>query len=391
VELEITAEQELFVETTRSYLSDRAPASELRALRHDPDGFRPDYWAQGAELGWTSLLVAEEDGGGSVSGRPLSDLGLVAFEFGRHAAPGPLLPASIVAGALSRRGSEAQRQGVLPGLLSGAVIGAWCFAEPRPHDRLGEVTALATVTGSTVVLTGTKGPVEAGAQAHQLLVTATGADGGGLVQLLVPADAPGVTITPMDGVDLTRRFAGVAFDHVELDRSALVGESGAADAEVDRQVRVAIALELAQMVGAMDKAFEMTVEWAFDRYSFGRPLASYQELKHRFADMKLWLEASHAIADAALRATEDDDADAWGLLSAGKAYVGHYGVELVQDCVQLHGGIGVTFDHDLHLFLRRVVLGSRLYGSVAEHRERLTSALERTTSSERTTAGAHAA
>jgi alkylation response protein AidB-like acyl-CoA dehydrogenase len=138
---------------------------------------------------------------------------------------------------------------------------------------------------------------------------------------------------------------------------------------------VAIVLQLAEMVGAMDKALEMTIEWAFDRYSFGRPLASYQELKHRFADMKLWLEASHAIADAAARAVEDDSADAWDLLAAGKAYIGHYGVELLQDCVQIHGGIGVTFEHDIHLYVRRVVLDSHQYGTVSEHRERLTAAL----------------
>ncbi len=163
----------------------------------------------------------------------------------------------------------------------------------------------------------------------------------------------------MNGVDLTRRFASVRFDGVEVPTSAAIGEIGGADAEVDRQLAVAVCLELAEMTGAMDKALAMTIEWAFDRYSFGRPLASYQELKHRFADMKLWLEASQAVADATVRAIEDDAPNTWDLLSAGKAYVGHYGVELVQDCVQLHGGIGVTFDHDLHLYLRRVVLGLR--------------------------------
>ena len=130
----------------------------------------------------------------------------------------------------------------------------------------------------------------------------------------------------MNGVDLTRRFATVAFDGAEVPLNAVVGEVGRADGDVDRQLRVAVSLELAQMIGAMDKALEMTIEWAFDRYSFGRPLASYQELKHRFADMKLWLEASHAVADAAVRAVGDDAANAWDLLSAGKAYVGHYGV-----------------------------------------------------------------
>jgi alkylation response protein AidB-like acyl-CoA dehydrogenase len=375
VELEITSEQEFFVETTGKFLSDRVPPSELRDLRHDPKGFAADYWTQGAELGWTSLLVSEQNGGGSISGRPLSDLALLAFEFGRHAAPGPLVGASIVAGALSRNGTASQLAEKLPGLLSGELIGTWGYSEPRPHDRLGDVTLTATPSGETVTLSGTKAPVEAAADAQLLLVTARTA-GAGLTQLLVDAGAPGVTITPMRSVDLTRRFARVHFDNVEVPASSVVGEIGGADAEVDHQLATAISLELTQMTGAMDKALAMTIEWAFDRYSFGRPLASYQELKHRFADMKLWLEASQAVADATVRAIESDAENTWDLLSAGKAYVGHYGVELVQDCVQLHGGIGVTFDHDLHLYLRRVVLGSALYGTVSEHRQRLTDQLE---------------
>jgi alkylation response protein AidB-like acyl-CoA dehydrogenase len=376
VELEINSEQEFFVETTEKYLSARAPVTELRALRDDPTGFNRDYWLQGAELGWTSLLVNEDHGGGSLSGRPLGDLALLAFVFGRHAAPGPLVSSNIVAGALSAAGSAAQRADVLPGLLSGEVIGTWCYGEPRPHDRLGEVAVSATSSGDTVTISGVKRPVEGGVSADQFLVTAAVSGGEGLTQVLVEAGAPGVTVSPMHGVDLTRRFATVAFEGVEVPTSAVVGEPGKADREVDRQARIAVALEVTQMTGAMDKALEMTIEWAFDRYSFGRPLASYQELKNRFADMKLWLEASHAISDAAVRAVEDDAPNSWDLLSAGKAYVGHYGVELVHDCVQLHGGIGVTFDHDLHLYLRRVVLGSALYGTVAEHRARLTDQLE---------------
>jgi alkylation response protein AidB-like acyl-CoA dehydrogenase len=375
VELEITSEQELFGETTRRFLEDRAPVSELRALRNDPVGFRQGYWTEGAQLGWTSLLVSESDGGGSISGRPLADLSIVAYEFGRHAAPGPLVPSSIVAGALSRGGTDDQRSGVLEGLLSGQVVGAWALAEPRPHDHLGDVTVQAEIDGATVRLNGVKSPVEAGGQAQQLLVTARTGDG--LTQVLVPTDTAGVSVTAMHGVDLTRRFATIRFDGVELPATAVVGVPGEAASDVDWQLRVATAIQLAEMVGAMDKAFEMTLEWLFDRYSFGRPLASYQELKHRFADMKLWLEASHAIADGAVRAVGDGAPNAWDLLSAGKAYIGHNGVELMHDCVQMHGGIGVTFEHDLHLYLRRVVLGSRQYGSVAEHRERLTASLEK--------------
>ena len=374
MELKLSAEQEMFADVTRKFLDEQMPATGLRALRDDPAGYPAGYWRQGAELGWTALLASEQDGGGGISASPLADLALVAFEFGRHAAPGPLVSSNVVAGAVSRSGSPAQRAAILPGLLSGQLARAWCLAEPRPDDALGTVTAQAAVTADGVRLSGVKAPVEAAAQAGHLLVTARSGDG--LTQLLVPADARGVSVTPMGSIDLTRRFATVRFDEVELPRSAVLGEVSQAGPDVDRQLRVAVALTLAEMTGAMDRAFEMTVQWAFDRYSFGLPLASYQELKHRFADMKLWLEASHAIADSAVRAVAGDAPNAWDLLSAGKAYAGHYGVELVQDCVQLHGGIGVTFDHDMHLYLRRVTVGSRLYGSVAEHRERLTAALE---------------
>jgi alkylation response protein AidB-like acyl-CoA dehydrogenase len=121
----------------------------------------------------------------------------------------------------------------------------------------------------------------------------------------------------------------------------------------------------------MQAAFDMTVQWAFDRYSFGRPLASYQALKHRFADMKSWLEASHAASDAAAKAVGTGESDGSEIASAAKAYIGQYGVELAQDCVQMHGGIGVTYEHDLHFFLRRVTLDRLLYGTPADHRRML--------------------
>ena len=126
----------------------------------------------------------------------------------------------------------------------------------------------------------------------------------------------------------------------------------------------------------MQAGFDMTVEWAFDRYTFGRPLASYQALKHRFADMFMWLEASHAIGDAACAATGEGADNAAELLSAAKAYIGQYGTELLQDCVQMHGGIGVTFEHDLHLYLRRLTVDRALAGTPAEHRQRLAALLD---------------
>ena len=134
------------------------------------------------------------------------------------------------------------------------------------------------------------------------------------------------------------------------------------------QVRPAAGNDFAH---AADRVFEFSLEWVENRYSFGRPISSYQEIKHRFADMKMWLEASHAITDAAARAVQDGAEDAALTVSAAKAYVGDHVPELVQDCVQMHGGIGVTFEADIHIYLRRVTLDRALYGTPAEHRERI--------------------
>jgi alkylation response protein AidB-like acyl-CoA dehydrogenase len=172
-------------------------------------------------------------------------------------------------------------------------------------------------------------------------------------------------------MDVTKRFAAVTFDDVRVPGDWLVGEFGQAAEQVERQVRSGAVIVCAEAIGAMDMAFQMTLDWAFARYTFGRALASYQALKHRFADMKSWLEASHAVSDAAAEAVAEDTPMAAELASAAKSYIGEQGPELAQDCVQLHGGIGVTYEHDLHFFLRRVSLNRLLYGTPAEHRRLL--------------------
>ncbi len=190
-------------------------------------------------------------------------------------------------------------------------------------------------------------------------------------QVLVPASATGLTVSPMQTIDLSRRFSVVTFDDVRVPVDAVVGTVGEAAIDVDRQFQVLLVILNAESVGAMQTGFEMTVEWAFDRYSFGRPLASYQALKHRFADMMSWLEAIHAISATACAAAQERRDDAAELVSAAKAYIGQYGAELLQDCVQLHGGIGVTFEHDLHLYLRRLTVDRALAGTPADHRQRI--------------------
>jgi alkylation response protein AidB-like acyl-CoA dehydrogenase len=369
--LDLTSDQEFFRETTAKFLADLVPVDELRRLRDDPDGFDRTYWKRGAELGWTSLLVDEAHGGGSVSGRGVVDLAVIAHEIGWAAAPGPFTTTNVVAAALNDTDSHAE---VLEGLIAGTTIASWCLTEAPPSDGLGDVALEIRVDGDELVLSGVKRPVESANVADHLLVV--GRTGDGLTQVLVPTDAAGVTIEAMGTVDLTRRFSVVRFDDVRVPASAAVGEvSGAAD-QIERQLQVALVMLNAESVGAMQRSFDLTVEWAFDRYTFGRPLSSYQALKHRYADMKSWLEGSHALADAATDAVEDRAPDARELSSAAKAFIGDYGVELVQDCVQLHGGIGVTYEHDLHLFLRRVTLDRALLGTPSEHRLRVTDHFE---------------
>ena len=361
---ELSSDQDMLRDTTARFLSDRVPLAKLRKDRDHAAGFDPAYWTSGAELGWTMLLVSEEDGGGSVSGNGALDLSLIAYEFGKHAAPGPLVDCNVVASALSGQTGELHRT-VLQGLLTGADIATSCLGA-APWMQSGSESITIRRDGDDVVIDGLVYPVESAAQASYLLVT--GMSDAGMTQVLVPANTPGVTVKPLKAIDVTRRFGKVSFSGVRAPVSALVGALGGADAEVARQIQVAAVILSAESVGAMDAAFDMTVDWAFNRYTFGRALASYQALKHRFADIKSWLEASHAISDAAAEAVGKGADNAAELASAARSYIGVQGVELAQDCVQMHGGIGVTYEHDLHFFLRRVTLDALLYGTPAEHK-----------------------
>jgi alkylation response protein AidB-like acyl-CoA dehydrogenase len=369
MDLDISADQELFVETTRRFLETECPLTEVRRLQEAGGGFEPAYWRQGAELGWTAMLVPERDGGGSVSGDGLLDLVLVAEEMGTLVSPGPLVPVNVVADALVRAGDDAQRAELLPSLLSGESVITWAFAEENGTWDAAGVNLGAVERDGGWVLSGTKTFVQEAQTAEQFLVTAR--TGSGLTQFIVPANASGVTVSPLGSLDFTRRFGRVDFDDVHAPASAVVGAVGGAGDDVERQLQVALVLQNAETVGATTRVLDFTLEYAKDRIAFGRPIGSYQALKHRFADMRTWLEACHATATASARAVQSGADDASELVSVAKAYIADRSPAIIQDCVQLHGGIGVTWEHDLHLYLRRVAQNAALYGSVSQHRERV--------------------
>ena len=400
MEYNLTPEQALFRDTTRGFLEKEAPLSKVRELAAGPVGFDPAWWRRGAELGWASMLVAPAMGGDSISGNGIADMAIVAEEMGKLVSPGPLVPVNVVALALSEAANAKDHAEVIEQLMSGAAIASWAVYEPGRGWDLDGIAVTAARDGDDYLLAGTKDRVDSGDQADYLLVTArlpdvdrggsggssprasTAVDRGGLVgssprastglaQFLVPVTAPGVTVTRDQSLDLVRRFATVRLEGVRVSSSGLVGAPGEGAAAAARQLQAAVALQCAELTGAAGRVLEFTVQWAFDRYSFGRPLASYQALKHRFADMRLWLEASQAVAGAAARAAAAGGPEAAELTSVAKAYIGERATDIIQDCVQLHGGIGVTWEHDIHLYLRRATVDRALWGTPSEHRRLL--------------------
>ncbi|WP_214402233.1 acyl-CoA dehydrogenase family protein [Pseudonocardia lacus] len=368
MDLELAEDRLFFQQNTRRFLERESPVERVRELHRTEHGVDPAWWQRAAELGWTSLLAAEDDGGGSLSGNPVQDAVIVAEELGRMVGPGPFLPTNVVISALSAGGSAGLKEEHLPGLLEGSTTAAWALAEQGGWAP-GDVRTEARVEGDEVVLTGEKAYVEAGAAADVVLVVARTGDG--LTQVLVPRDHPGVTVVPGHSLDLVRRFARLRFDEVRLPGTAVVGEPGGADGGVERQLQLALTLQSAESVGLMDRVFEFTFAYMGDRYAFGRPISSYQALKHRVADMLLHLESAKATTDAAARALDERDPEVARLVRIAAAYVGDTAVTFIQECVQLLGGIGVTWEHDIHLYLRRATLNRAVLGAPEQHREQI--------------------
>ncbi|KUH84955.1 MULTISPECIES: acyl-CoA dehydrogenase family protein [unclassified Mycobacterium] len=360
----------LFASTTQSFLEKEVPLSRIRELHDAGTAFDPGWWRRAAELGWTSLLVPEDLGGGSVSGGVsggVRDLALVAEIAGKTVAPGPLHPVSTVLAGLAE--APDNHQDTIEALIAGEMVATWAVYEPgRPWSPLTP-SVTATPTGAGFRIDGVKDRVEAGADSETFLVTAQ--SDGAVRQFLVPADAPGVRVEPQRSIDMVKSYARVQFDGVEVGESAAVGSAEHTPALVERQSQLAVLLQCAEIVGILETVLAFTIQWGFDRHSFGRPLGSYQALKHKFADLKIWFEGCRATTNAAVAEVASRSPSAEMAVSVAKSYVGEHAPGMLQLCVQLHGGIGVTWEHDLHLFLRRATLYRSLFGTPEDHNLRV--------------------
>jgi alkylation response protein AidB-like acyl-CoA dehydrogenase len=357
----------LFASTTQSFLEKEASLPRLRELHAAGIAFDADWWRRAAELGWTSLLVPEELGGGSVSGDGVRDLALVAELAGKTVAPGPLHPVSTVLAGLVE--APENHEDTIESLVGGEVVASWAVYEPGKSWAPLRPGVTATRTDTGYRIDGVKDRVEAGADSAVLLVVAD--YDGAAQQFVVPTDAVGVRVESQRSVDLVKSYARVHFDGVEVDASAAVGSPEQTAELISRQSQIAQILQCAEVVGILDAVLKFTIQWGFDRHSFGRPLGSYQVLKHRYADLKIWFEACKAATNAAVAEVASRSPDAEMAVSVAKSYVGEYAPRMLQDCIQLHGGIGVTWEHDLHLYLRRVMLDRSMFGTPEDHNLRV--------------------
>ncbi len=368
MDLELTSNQELFLQTSARFIESTCPLTAVREHASEGADAGPEYRRQAAELGWFAMLVPEDLGGGSVSDNDVLDVALIAQARGAMLQPGAFVGTNVVAYALSKEGTPDHQAKVLPVLLAGDEPASWAVTG-LGGDRGPAAGVHARPRGGGYVLSGAKTLVQDAHRAAWLLVTA-GTDVGPS-QFLVPADTAGVTVRVLDGLDITRRFCEVRFEDAELPPSALIGEPGGAADLVERQLQIACVLTVAESIGAMDHDLELAVQYAKDRTAFGRPIGSFQAIKHLLADTSLMLEMSKGIALAAARAVGTRQDDAAAVSSMAKAFVGDCGLDLAQNCFQVFGGIGYTWEHDQHLYLRRLTADAALYGDPAWHRERL--------------------
>jgi len=375
VDFTMSDEQRMLLESSRKLLARESPISRVRELAdQDEHGYDERVWQLGAELGWAGLLVAEEYDG---LGRDLVDVALIAEEHGRRVQPGPLIGNALAAVAISQSGRHDLCSEILPLLAGGRGVAAWAFAESRqPWDADG-VCAVATAHARGFRLSGIKVAVQDADGAGWIVVTAQ--LGGRLAQFLVDRRAAGIGVRRQHTLDITRRLDEVVFDDVAVPSSVLLHAGEAAEAAVAHQNRCGAVLVSADNIGVGEAVLEMTVQYAKLRVQFGRPIGSFQAVKHKCATMRMWLQASKAATYYAAMAVAADAEDAEEAASVAKAYTSAAIAALTSEALQVHGGIGFTWEHDLHLYHRRAKANQVLFGDPYLHHERLAAALETAT------------
>jgi alkylation response protein AidB-like acyl-CoA dehydrogenase len=363
----------LLRDTARKFLDANCTTRFVRDMMATEAAVTPGFWHQLAEHGWLGIAFPEADGG---SGLGLTDLVLLMEEIGRAVMPGPF-PATVLLGGatIAEVGSAAQRAEWLPRIAAGDARATLAWTEPNARWDAAGVTASAREAAGGFALSGVNMFVPAAHLADVVVVAARTRDGStmedGVSLLLVPKDSDGVTIKLLPSVDETRKLCEVHFDNLRVPAAALIGELHQGWGPLSRLVdRAAVALA-AEICGVAQRVLDMTVEYAKMRTAFGKPIGSYQGVKHKCADMLVDIENAKSLTYYAAWAVDEGDPEAAVAVSMAKAAASDAGRKVCAAGIQLHGGIGMTWEHDLHLYLKRAKADEVALGDASWHRERV--------------------
>ena len=358
-------DQILLRNSVRAALDEQCKPEHVRAMFDDPKGYSAELWGEMGKLGWLGLPFPEEQGG---AGLGFVELALVMEETGRVAYPGPFF-ATVVLGGLGIMlgGAPAQRDKWLSAIAAGKARATAALLEEHLDWDPASVTATAAKSGSGWMLSGLKRFVPWAHVADVVLVPARSPEG--LSLFLVDPKASGVTLKPMVGIDLVSRWSEMRLDNVAVGADALLGQAGTAGPLLESLLRRAAVMSSAEMLGAARRCLDMSVEYAKVREQFGQPIGSFQAIRHRCAEMLLEVENAHAAVYYAAWALTAGAEDAAIASSICKAYVSEAARKVCGDAIQVHGGIGFTWEYDLHLYMKRAKALEPLYGDAEYHRE----------------------
>lgn len=358
-------EQEELRRTVRAFLDDTSPETEVRRLMETEEGFDRALWHRmGTELGLQGLAVPEEYGG---AGCGPVEVGVVMEEAGRALLCAPLLSSAVLATTtLLRCADEEARKRLLPGLAAGDLVATLALTEDSARWDAAGVRLTARETSGSWLLNGCKTFVLDGASADVVLTVARTDDGIGV--FLVDGDADGLTREPLPTMDPTRRQALLDYVDVRATRLRTHQDGWGLVSEVLDRAAVALA---AEQVGVASRALDMAVEYAKVRHQFGRPIGSFQAVKHLLADVLLEVESARAAAHYALLAGEMEEPGLPAVASLAKAFCSDACLRATAENIQVHGGIGFTWEHPAHLYLKRAKTSQLLFGDPAYHRELL--------------------
>ncbi|MEO6468253.1 MAG: acyl-CoA dehydrogenase family protein [Acidimicrobiia bacterium] len=363
-------EQDQLRDAVRKFLEAKSPESEVRRLMETTEGYDTAVWSQMAnELGLQSLHIPEAYGG---QGFSWVELGIVLEEQGRALLCAPYFSTVVLgANAILNAGTEEQKAALLPGIASGETIATLAFTEPSGKWDASGITLEATPDGDGAKLTGTKMFVLDGHIANLIVVVAraaasTGEDG--ISFYTVDGDAAGLTRTALATMDQTRKQAKLEFDGVQ---ATLLGTAGAGWAALSKTLDQASVGLCNEMVGGAQYVLDESVQYAKDRVQFGRPIGSFQAIKHKCADMLLETESAKSAAYYAAWAAAEDNDELPVVASLAKAYCSDAYFHSAAENIQIHGGIGFTWEHDAHLYFKRAKSSEILFGDATYHRELL--------------------